>query len=149
MDPRVLNLKTPEQCAIFGRNAISYGYPELADEAMIRATQIRAEEYGSESDAEMEALQAVYASEEVLSKRNGKRTTASRTWPLIRRHGIIEALERAVKRDVDPEDYASLKELGLKDFALEAVILRHTDVFSEDAVAKSKERLAEWEAAGD
>jgi hypothetical protein len=38
----------------------------------------------------------------------------------------------------------ALAEMGLEDLAFEAVILRHPDEFSEEAAAKSKERLSAW-----
>jgi hypothetical protein len=144
MDERVKNLKTPEQCAIFARNATERDRPDLADEARIRAVQIRAEAYGAQTDAEIEAIQAIYAYEEVLTQKNGKRTRASRIWPTIKRHGIIGAVEKAVNREAETQDYTALVEMGLKDFAFEAVILRYPDVFSDEAVECSKKRLSEW-----
>ncbi len=144
MDERVRNLKTPEQCEIFARNASARNRPDLADEARIRAVQLRAETYGAETEAEIEALQAVYAYEEVLTKNNGKRTRATKTWQIIKRHGIIEAVEREVIRDAETQGYTALVEMGLKEFAFEAVILRHPDLFSDAAIQTSKERLSEW-----
>ena len=144
MDERVRNLKTPEQCEIFARNASARNRPDLADEARIHAVQLRAETYGAETEAEIEALQAVYAYEEVLTKNNGKRTRATKTWQIIKRHGIIEAVEREVNRDAETQDYTALVEMGLKEFAFEAVILRHPDLFSDAAIQKSKDRLNEW-----
>ena len=144
MDKRVRNLKTPEQCEIFARNATERDRPDLADEARIRAVQIRAEAYGAQTDAEIEAIQAIYAYEEVLTQKNGKRTRASRTWPMIKRYGIIGGVERAVNREVEAQGYTALVEMGLEDFAFEAVILRHPDVFSDEAVERSKKRLSEW-----
>ena len=35
-----------------------------------------------------------------------------------------------------------LAEMGLQDYAFEAVILRHPEVFSEKAIETSRERLA-------
>lgn len=144
MDERVKNLKTPEQCEIFARNATERDRPDLADEARIRAVQLRAEAYGAQTDAETEAIQAIYAYEEVLTQKNGKRTRASRTWPMIKRYGIIEAVERAVNREVAPQGYTALVEMGLEEYAFEAVILRYPDVFSDEAVERSKKRLSEW-----
>lgn len=144
MDERVRNLKTPEQCEIFARNATERDRPDLADEARVRAVQLRAEAYGAQTDAEREAIQAIYAYEEVLTQKNGKRTRASRTWPMIKRYGIIGAVERAVNREVETQGYTALVEMGLEDFAFEAVILRHPDVFSDEAVERSKKRLSEW-----
>jgi hypothetical protein len=53
---------------------------------------------------------------------------------MIRRHGILPAVERVVtKRDVSA-GYTALAELGLLDLAFEAVALRHPDSFSQEAV---------------
>lgn len=147
MDDRVKKLKTPEECEIFARNAEERGHPELAAQAREKATELRAEKYGAKSQAEKEALQAIYAYEEVLSKKNGKRTRASRTWPMVERHGIIEAVERAVNRSHETQGYSSLVEMGLQEFAFEAVILRHRHLFSDAAVRISEERMAEWRNA--
>ena len=144
MDERVRNLKTPEQCEIFARNATERDRPDLADEARVRGVQLRAESYGAKTDAEREAIQAIYAYEEVLTQKNGKRTRASRTWPMIKRYGIIGAVERAVNREAETQGYTALVEMGLEDFAFEAVILRYPDVFSDEAVERSKKRLSEW-----
>lgn len=142
MDPRIRKLKSLTECKAFAKNAIERGAPQLAADARLRAVQIRAEAHPTTSDVENECLQAVYAYEEVLSSRNGKRQPASRTWQMIRRHGIIPAVERVVtKRDVS-SGYSALAEMGLLDLAFEAVVLRHPSSFSEEAVAKSKLRLA-------
>jgi hypothetical protein len=37
-----------------------------------------------------------------------------------------------------------LAEMGLERFAFEAVILRHPEVFSREAIETSKGRMAEW-----
>ena len=144
MDERVKRLKTPEQCEIFARNAAARDRPDLAKEAKERAVQLRAEKHGAGSDVEKEALAAVYAYEEVLSAKNGKRTRASRTWPMIERHGIINAVERAVNRPTETQGFTSLAEMGLSDYAFEAVILRHQEHFSDEAIEISRRRMDEW-----
>ena len=105
---------------------------------------MRAEEHNAETTTEIEALQAVYAYEELLYKKNAKRYRANRTWQMINRHGIIEAVERAVRRDTAPQGYKMLVEMGLQKHALEAVILRQSKVFSREAVDVSSQRLTEW-----
>lgn len=144
MDARVKKLKTPEECKIFARNAKDRGHPELAIQALGKATELRAEKHEAKSPAEKEALQAIYAYEEVLTKKNGKRTRASRTWPMVERCGIIEAVERAVIRSHETQGYLSLVEMGLQEFAFEAVILRHPQLFSDAAVKISNARMSEW-----
>ena len=149
MDKRIQRLDTLKKCENFAKNATERGRPDLANEARQRAVEIRAEEHNAQSAAEKEALQAVYAYEDLLTRKNGRNTRASRTWQMIDRHGIIEAVERAVKRDVAPQGYTMLVEMGLEEHAFEAVILRHPEVFSDEAVDVSRKRLAEWSGDSD
>jgi hypothetical protein len=62
---------------------------------------------------------------------------------MIHRHGILPAVERVVTKRAESLGYTALAEMGLKEFAFEAVILRHPACFSVEAVARSRERLAE------
>ena len=144
MDDRVKRLDTPQKCEIFAKNATERGHPELAQQAIERAVELRAEAHNAQTEAEKEALQAIYAYEELLTDKNGKRTRANRTWQMIDRHGIIEAIERSVNRPVEPQGYTLLKDKGLEEHAFEAVILRHPDVFSDEAKQISAERLKDW-----
>lgn len=147
MTDLVAKLKTPEECATFGKNATERGHPELALAARKRAVQLRAESYGVTSEVQRECIEAVFAYEEVLSAKAGRRQTASRTWPMIKRHGVIEAVERVVKRKADALGYTALVEMGLEELAFEAVVLRHPTEFSAEAVARSRERLGEHHGA--
>ncbi|WP_444926999.1 hypothetical protein ACJJI4_03000 [Microbulbifer sp. TRSA002] len=144
MDDKVKNINTPEKCEIFAKNCIAHGREDLATQARERAIQLRAEAHGANTSAEREALAAVYAYEEVLSIKNGKKTRAGRTWQMIERRGIIGAVERAVNRPTETQGYTALLEVGLQDYAFENVIIRHPDLFSESAVNISRERIQQW-----
>lgn len=128
MDPRVANLKNVTDCESFAVNARERGAPDLADQARKRGIQIRAEVYGATSAVERECLSAVYAYEEVLSAKKGKRQPASRTWQMIKRLGIVPAVERVVTKREVSTGFTALAEMGLMEFAFEAVILRHPEV---------------------
>jgi hypothetical protein len=143
MDPRVAKLKTPQECETLAKNARERGAPQLADQARQRAVQLRAQAHGAKTDVERECLEAVYAYEEVLSAQKGKKIRAGRTWPMIHEHGVLPAVERIVMKRQESVGFTALAEMGLKDFAFEAVILRHPEHFSAEAVARSRERLAE------
>lgn len=106
-----------------------------------RAVQLRAEAHGAKTEAERECLEAVYAYEEVLSANKGRRQPASRTWQMIRRHGVLPAVERIVTKRAESAGYTALAEMGLLDMAFEAVVLRHPDLFSTEAIAMSRERI--------
>jgi hypothetical protein len=138
MDEIIARLKTPEECEQVAQN-VAEKYPELAKEARRRAVELRAAAHGAESAAEREVLQAVYAYEAVLSKRRGRKTHASRTWQMIKRHGIIGAVERAVNRKDVTTGYKSLIEMGMQDFAFEAVVMRYPSLFSAEALKRATE----------
>ena len=89
MDERVQKLRTPKDCEVFARNATKLGEHVLATEATRRAITLRADSYGATSDAERECLEAIYAYEEILFRKHGRRVKASRTWKVIRERGII------------------------------------------------------------
>ncbi|MDD2882895.1 MAG: hypothetical protein PHQ58_20985 [Rhodoferax sp.] len=141
MDPRVANLKNVTDCESFAVNARERGAPDLADQARKRGIQIRAEVYGATSAVERECLSAVYAYEEVLSAKKGKRQPASRTWQMIKRLGIVPAVERVVTKREVSTGFTALAEMGLMEFAFEAVILRYPGSFSSEATAISRDRL--------
>lgn len=147
MDERVLKLKTPEDCERFAKNASDRGRPDLAQEARERSVQLKAESYGATTEAEHECLAAVYAYEEVLSAKNGKKTKAARTWQMIRKHGLLPAVERAVNRSQETAGYTALLEMGLEDYAFEAVVVKYPDLFWEEAVSRCAERIRNWKNA--
>lgn len=140
----VMNLDTPEKCESLAKNARERGREELAMQARERAIQLRAERHGASTDVEREALQAVYAYEEVQSIKTGKRFRANRTWQMIQRRGIIESVEKAVNRPVETQAYTALVNAGLQEYAFENVILRYPESFSEQAIKISMDRLNDW-----
>ena len=147
MDERIAGIQTPEDCEQFALN-VEARKPELAAEARRRAVELRAETHGARTEAEREALQAVYAYERVLRKKHGKNIRASRTWQMIERRGIIAAVERVVRRKSEAAGYKALVEMGMPDFAFEAVVCRHPELFSAEAVQRSRERLESWSSEG-
>ena len=141
MDFRITRLKTVAQCEAFAKNAAERGARDLADQARVRGVQIRAEAHGATSEVELECLRAIYAYEEVLSAEKGRRTRATRTWQMIERRGLIPAVERVVTRRQVSAGFTALADMGLKAYAFEAVILRHPESFSSEAVEISRTRL--------
>jgi vacuolar-type H+-ATPase subunit H len=143
MSDIISKLKTPEECANLEENALKLGNTELATQARKRAIELRAQAHSAASQAERECIEAVYAYERVLTEQRGRTTRASRTWQMIQRYGIIGAAERAVNRHRETSGYRALVEMGLEQFAFEAVILRHPQVFSAEAVERSRQRIGE------
>jgi hypothetical protein len=144
MDEMIKKIKTSKECEIFAKNAINKNRPDLAKQAKQRAIEIKAENFNAKNNAEREAIAAVYAYEEVLTLKNKRPTKASRTWPMIKKYGIIQAVERAVNRETETQGYNYLLEMGLQEYAFEAVVLRYPEFFSDECIEISKKRINEW-----
>ncbi len=143
MDATIQRLDAPEKLEQFAINVEPHS-PRHAQAARRRAVELRAAVHGATTDAEREGLQAVYAYERAQSKLRGRKFTASRTWPMIARRGIIPTIEHVVTRPEETMGYRVLAELGLQEMAFEAVVLRHPGMFSAQALEASKERLRRW-----
>ncbi len=140
----IAKLKTPEECKIFEKNVTERGRPDLAVAARKRALELRAQRYGASPDVERKCLEVIYAYEQILSAKNGKKTRTNRTWQMIKRHGILGAVERAVNRGSEAMGYAALREMGLEDYTFEAVVARYPTLFSAEAVERCQERINGW-----
>jgi hypothetical protein len=101
----------------------------------------RAAVHVATSAAEREAYEAVYAYEEAASTLKSRRVRASRTWQVIERKGVIAAVDAIVTRKDETPAYRILVEMGLQDMTFEAVVLRHKEAFSADAIVASERRL--------
>lgn len=138
---RIAALKSVRECQTFANNAERLGRSDLAGAARLREVHIKAAQHGAKSDVELECIKAILAYESARTRINGKTTRASRTWQMLARHGVIAAVERVVTRDSETLGYDTLVEMGLAEYAFEAVILRNPEHFSSEAVARSKSRL--------
>lgn len=136
MKELIQKLETVEDCRKFVEV-----FTQLANLARQRALELQAKSHGAYDAVEMELYQVIYAYEEVLSKKNGKKTRANRTWQMVKKHGIVETAARAVNRKMEPQGYQYLVEMGLGNNTFEAVIVKHPNVFSQDVVAHATDRL--------
>jgi hypothetical protein len=60
---------------------------------------------------------------------------------MVTKLGIIVTMESIVKKPTESAGYEALVKMGMQDMSFEAVVLRHPDVFSAEAVAQSKQSL--------
>lgn len=146
-DERISKLKTPEECKVFAKNVIELGRPDLAKLALRRAVELQVEEYKAtlveNTEVEKECYKALLAYEEVLSVKAGRSQKANRTRKMIPKYGLLETVERVVNRKSDAAGYTALVEMGMKELAFEAVILRFPSKFSPEAILRAKDRLGE------
>ena len=128
-------LLTPESCEQYARN-VEARNPAAAAAARAKRLKLLAGEHEAESLVVTEGLQAVYAYQEA---RKGR---ANRTWQKIDRVGVVQTLEDVVKRKTETPGFQTLASMGLLEFSFEAVVLRHPEHFSPEAIARARERLA-------
>ncbi len=133
MHELVLRIKEPELCYVFAKNAKRRGHPELALQAYRRAVDLRAESHETESEAEHNAVRAIYAYEEALSYHKGKRTRATGTWQLANRHGVLMALLKRLDSRDSEAVLPVLKDLGMEDYSFNAVREAHPEAFEKMA----------------
>ena len=133
MHELVVRIREPELCYVFAKNAIQRGHPELALQAYRRAVDLRAESQGAETDAELAAYRAIYAYEEALGYRKGKRTRATGTWQMVKRLGLFEALAKRINAGGDDDTPDILKDLGMEDYSFTAVREAFPDAFDKMA----------------
>jgi hypothetical protein len=139
MDPRVERLKTAQECQAFAANARARGREDLALEARRRAIELRAESHHANSPVEAQCFAAMCAHAEMLE---AKGASTAGAWQMVRRLGVLQAVDRIVSRADGESVYAALVEMGLEAFALEAVVVRHPEEFSFEAVQHSRRRMA-------
>lgn len=142
-DEVVSKPKTPEACETLAGNAEARGNPELARKARRRAVELRALAHNATTDVERQALEAVYAYERARST-GGRRFRATRMWQVIARRGVIQAVEHMVTQSTESVGYRTLAAMGFHKMSFEAVVSRHPEAFSSEAVDASRRRLAEW-----
>lgn len=138
MDEIIKQLKTPEDCT-----RVIEKYTLLINQARQRSLELRVQNHENNLLIEKELLKAIYAYEDILSKKNNRKTYASRTLQMVKRHGIIGAAERAVNRNVDAQGYKMLVEMGMQHLTFETIIAKHPEYFSAEAVRKANKRLEE------
>jgi hypothetical protein len=139
------HLKTPEDCEQVAIN-VEAKDPAFAIAARRKAVELKAATHHAATEAEQHALEAVYAYERVLFLERGKKIRATHTWQMFKKLGIVPAVETIVKTPTAKAGYDALLKMGMQDWTFEAVVLRHPDVFSADAVERSKQRLDELTA---
>lgn len=140
MDGGIPKFETPEAYEQFAVNVEGHA-PERAQEARRRAVKLRARLDGAAGEIERECLEAMYAYEWTLFRKNGRRQRASSLRREIKKVGIIRAVDNAISKDRATAGYQALVAEGMQEMLFERVIVKHPLEFTAAAVEKSKQRL--------
>ncbi len=140
----IFAITTPEDCEVMARNCEARGRSDLALLALQHSIELRAKTVEVETEPEADAVQSVYAFEETQYVKLGKRIRASKTWKMIKDHGVMGAVERIVNQTQETDDYQGLVDLGLEGFAFECVVDKYPDLFEQATVKTARARIKRW-----
>jgi hypothetical protein len=136
----VARLKTVDECDQFILNMASN--PKLVQAAIKRSIEIRLAAHTQMSQVVRDIWEVLYAYEEVLFIKHGKRLKANYTRRAIKSVGELGAVENIVSQRSDDDDgFARLEAAGLSTLTFEAVVLRHPQHFSAKAREQARSRL--------
>ena len=140
----VARLKTVEECEQFSANMASN--IKLVQAATRRKIEIELGSHDNVSDVERDVWAVLYSYEEVLFIKHGKRLKAAYTRRAIENHGALGAVEIIVcGRSGDDVGFSRLVAAGLPDMTFEAVVLRHPQHFSAQAIEQAEAKLKSWD----
>jgi hypothetical protein len=140
-------LKTVDECTQFAVNMKEKAH--LVRAANIRAVDIMTAGHSTESDVLRDAWSVLYAYEQVLFLKHGKRLQAQHTRRAIDNHGMLGAVELIVGRPAGEDDgFTRLVAAGMPEKTFEALVLRHPQHFTEKAIRFAREKIADRQQAG-
>nr|WP_175799607.1 hypothetical protein [Burkholderia anthina] len=136
---RISYLRTRDDCAQFVRN-VGDRHPHLVVAARQRSVEVQVNAMNLDSALRRDIWSVVYAQEEVIFVRNGRRLRANRTLRCITNRGELDGVAYIVTQS-GGESFENLHSLGLGNYTFEAVVLRHPEHFASDVVEEARRKL--------
>jgi len=112
---------------------------DLVFQCQVRLAQLEGKRY--ETPLEQEFWAAVRAAEELASAKNGKTTRLIRTRQKVARVGIKRCLEDWAFHKGTTQGFDILVDGGHPELTGEAIVIRHPEEFSAEAVEAARARL--------
>lgn len=140
--PNVNNYTKPSQLRNLMANAKRLGREEVWREAFQRLCEIEGGDQKDPLQRDFHMTLAAY--EELLSIKNGRTTSASRTRQKLKNKGLIECLEDWAVSSAPTEGFELLVKNDLAHLTGEYLVLKYPDRFSEKAVTKATQRLSKY-----
>jgi hypothetical protein len=132
-------LDDPKLVRVLLENAQRAKRDDLVFQCQVRLAQLEGKRY--ETPLEQEFWAAVRAAEELASAKNGKTTRLIRTRQKVARVGIKRCLEDWAFHKGTTQGFDILVDGGHPELTGEAIVIRHSDEFSPEAVAAARARL--------
>jgi hypothetical protein len=138
-DPDPANFDDPDKLRRIANNARRLGRTDFVRNCQARIAELAGAAY--EDAIESEFWQALAIAEELAAERNGKATRMTQTRQKHTRQGVVKCLEDIVSKDAITEAFTALIAAGKPELVFEAIVLRHSELFSEGAIQASTQKL--------
>ncbi|MFM0083483.1 hypothetical protein [Paraburkholderia sediminicola] len=132
-------LKSRDDCTQFVKN-VGDRHPHLVLAARQRSVEVQVNAMNLDSALRRDIWSVVFAQEEAIFVKNGRRLRAGNTRKAITNRGELAAVAYIVMQP-GSESFELLHSLGLGDYTFEAVVLRHQEHFSSDVVEAARRKL--------
>ncbi|MBY0370534.1 hypothetical protein K2X33_07605 [bacterium] len=141
-------LKTSDQCRVVMDRARSKGEHEIYRNVFRRYCEIAGKDADDPADPIIRDFHETLAAyEQLLTERNGRTTSASRTRQKINNKGVIQSLVEWTAAKKETEGFGLLLKAGLAQYTGEYLVVRYADRFPPHIVELAKARLSQHKIA--
>lgn len=120
-------------------NAARLKNNEVFRAAFKRLCELEGQKYGDPLERKFYAGLAAY--EEVLSAKNGRKTIANRTRPMLKRKGVMSCLLKWALDKKPTDGFRILIDQGAPELTAEYLAVEFCDRFPADAVENARSKL--------
>lgn len=140
----VVKLKTADECRVVMKRARAKGEDEIYRSVFRRYCAIVGKDAEDPTDPIIrEFYETLAAYEQLLTERNGRTTSASRTRQKINNKGVIQSLIEWTEAKKETEGFGLLLKAGLAQYTGEYLVVRYADRFPSHTVELAKARLSQ------
>ncbi len=139
-------LKTPESCRIVMERAKARGLDEVYSAVFRRYCELVGHDADDPTDPLVRGFHEMLAAyEQLLTEKNGRTTSASRTRQKIGNKGVYQSLIEWTNAKTETEGFKLLVAKGLPEFTGEYLVAKHATRFPPDIVERATERLRQYD----
>lgn len=121
------------------KNAKKQNRDDVYFEALRRRCELEGLNFDDPLDQDFHSMLAAY--EELLSEKNQRRTSASRTRQKLKNKGVVQCLEEWALGQTETDGFRTLASAGLLELTGEYLVTKYPERFSTDAVMRATQRL--------
>jgi hypothetical protein len=135
-------LKSPADCRRVMQRAREQGHPDVYNAVFRRLCHLVGSANDDPSDPLVrEFYETLAAYEQLLTEKNGRNTSASRTRQKIANKGVHQSLIEWTQGSTETEGFKLLVEAGLPEYTGECLVVRYADRFPPKIVTLARDRL--------